>query len=35
MIRDRLRNWQTTTPIAYHPLEHYDDTLQLKPDFSQ
>src|SRR5271157_6031573 len=32
-FEERLRKWQTTTPIAYHPLENYDDTLQLKPEF--
>jgi hypothetical protein len=28
-----VRNWRTATPIAYHPLERYDETLQLKPEF--
>ncbi len=32
-FEERLRNWRTATPIAYHPLEHYDETLQLKPEF--
>ena len=21
------------SPIAYHPVEHYDETLQLKPEY--
>lgn len=29
---ERLRNWQTTSPIPFPPLEHYDETLQLKSD---
>jgi NAD(P)H dehydrogenase (quinone) len=28
----RLRTWQTTTPLAFHPLEDYDAILQLKAD---
>jgi hypothetical protein len=33
-FEQRIRDWQATTPISYHPLEHYDETLQLKPEFS-
>jgi NAD(P)H dehydrogenase (quinone) len=31
---ERLRNWQSTSTIAYPPLGHYDESLQLKPEFS-
>lgn len=28
---ERLKNWQTTTPISFPTLEQYDETMQLKP----
>jgi NAD(P)H dehydrogenase (quinone) len=28
----RLRTWQTTTPLVFRPLDDYDETLQLKAD---
>lgn len=27
---ERLKNWQTDTPLSFPPLEQYDETLQLK-----
>jgi hypothetical protein len=26
---ERLRTWQTTTPLVFHALEDYDETMQL------
>jgi NAD(P)H dehydrogenase (quinone) len=31
---DKLKNWQTAAPIPFPPLEHYDETMQLKPGLS-
>src|SRR5262249_28895801 len=28
----RLRTWETATPLIFHPLDDYDETLQLKAD---
>ena len=28
----RLRTWHTATPLAFRPLEDYDETLQLRAD---
>jgi NAD(P)H dehydrogenase (quinone) len=28
---ERLKNWQTATPIPFPTLEQYDEGLQLKP----
>lgn len=30
---ERLRDWQSTSTIIYPPLSHYDEALQLKPEF--
>jgi NAD(P)H dehydrogenase (quinone) len=29
---ERLKNWQTDTPLSFPPLEQYDETLQLKSE---
>jgi NAD(P)H dehydrogenase (quinone) len=33
-FEQRLRDWRTITPVAYNSLEDYDETLQLKSEFS-